>query len=104
MSAGSESLTSEALFVPTRQEPDGDQMSSPLEGTLREIDNCLFVEAAKEPTRTLVIWPFGTTGDTDPEGVSHLYDEDGQIVATAGSPIELGGGYIQRGAIRCRLA
>jgi hypothetical protein len=75
------------MFAPGPPAEGGDDAL--IEGVLVLDGDCLFVGDGAPGTRFAVLWPFGTTGDTEAQEV---VNPDGTRVAV-GSMLSAGGGY-----------
>jgi hypothetical protein len=54
--------------------------------------NCIYFDGSEfGEGRTVPVWPFGYSAINDPVEV---YDYDGELIATQGSMLELGGGFV----------
>ncbi|HEX5672090.1 MAG TPA: hypothetical protein VFY46_05145, partial [Acidimicrobiia bacterium] len=54
--------------------------------------NCIYLDGSEiGEGRTVPVWPFGYSAINDPVEV---YDYDGELIATQGSMLELGGGFV----------
>jgi hypothetical protein len=54
--------------------------------------NCIYFDGSEiGEGRTVPVWPFGYSAINDPV---EIYDYDGQLIATQGQMLELGGGFV----------
>ena len=60
--------------------------------------NCIYFDGSESGPegRTVPVWPFGYSAINDPV---EIYDADGQLVATQGQMLELGGGFVDAGLV-----
>jgi hypothetical protein len=60
--------------------------------------NCIYFDGSESGLqgRTVPVWPFGYSAINDPV---EIYDYDGELIATQGSVVELGGGFVDIGFV-----
>jgi hypothetical protein len=91
-SATTEGPSALPIFVNSSiQTPPGD--GNPLVGRLALNGTCLVVDSVS--TQFLVVWPDGYSATSDTT-VVHLYDADGELVASSGQTIETTAAYSNR--------
>jgi hypothetical protein len=83
------------VFFP-RQQAGGESMMAEVSGTLvLDDEGCLRIEEHPGHTDTVPIWPAGFELDTSGDEVSVL-DEEGQVAATVGEKVYMGGGGVPK--------
>ena len=112
LGAGCSGESSKRIDVPTTRSPEGTGMGALFVGTFEgdAESGCVWLlpeqqdRKSYDPVRVAVVWPAGFSARTNP---LRLYDAEGQLVATEGDPLRLGGGFVPatgfEGLGRCQL-